>query len=661
MFNRKNRLTVILLFSALIPFQNCSTGFDAISSTVLHSNAVVSDQIPPTTPQNLAMISKTTNQITVGWNPSSDDIELGGYRLYKGGVMVASVASTSSQYTFSSLSPMTSYSFYITAFDSAGNVSSPSATLNATTSSEISSSAGISAAPVTVTEGGMAAIVIQRTGDGSPALSLAWSIKPGILNPTADFPSLSGTVSFPANSTSALINIPTTDDSVVEGAEQFDLTITEAGNAVPAINVTITIIDNEPVSIADLKPGEWYEVPNSKIQSVIPNPAPPGSPGGITNAWSGAAYDTKRDRLIVTGGGHGDYSGNEIYLFDLNTLQWSRPWGPSDFKDIPPSPDLPIYGQPTLSATRIGSQYKIEGTVVEGPVSADGFRWWRVDFDSGIDGWAVEHYLERLTIVPPPSGVKFAIGDRAYPVSAGREEYLDGSPASRHSYSGLEYLPNIDRLFMTGGSLWGGSGGMGIGSWLFDFLTLKWTRTSDSPHNAIPYAAYDPVTKKVYVHKYAVFYEHDVISDQWVARGSFGPGFSSNTTSVLDPVTRKFMLIGLGTFAWYDMTQAGNWELTFPATTGDTAPVNASFPGVTYDPVSQRVIAWIGGTDVYSLNTATRVWKKLPAAATNTANPGEPTHTGTHGRFRYIPSKNLFIVVNQVNSNVFLYKLAPNP
>jgi hypothetical protein len=36
-------------------------------------------------------------------------------------------------------------------------------------------------------------------------------------------------------------------------------------------------------------------------------------------AWGGGAHDTKRDRLIVWGGGHGDYGGNELYAFDVNT------------------------------------------------------------------------------------------------------------------------------------------------------------------------------------------------------------------------------------------------------------------------------------------------------------------------------------------------------
>ena len=81
--------------------------------------------------------------------------------------------------------------------------------------------------------------------------------------------------------------------------------------------------------VDDLQAGHWYEVPNSSLNSVTPNPLPPGFRGAIMDAWSGGAYDTVRDRLIVWGGGHGDYAGNEVYVFDINTMSWSRLTDPS--------------------------------------------------------------------------------------------------------------------------------------------------------------------------------------------------------------------------------------------------------------------------------------------------------------------------------------------
>lgn len=111
--------------------------------------------------------------------------------------------------------------------------------------------------------------------------------------------------------------------------------------------------------IEELPPGHWYEVPNSKIRNVLPSPLPPGwtGPEAIIIAWNSGAYDTKRDRYLVWGGGHADYCGNEMYAFDTNTLKWSRIWGPST--NIPTSGTWEAYpdGNPSSRHTYDGLTY----------------------------------------------------------------------------------------------------------------------------------------------------------------------------------------------------------------------------------------------------------------------------------------------------------------
>jgi MYXO-CTERM domain-containing protein len=92
-------------------------------------------------------------------------------------------------------------------------------------------------------------------------------------------------------------------------------------------------------AIDDLAPGTWYEVPNTPMRAACP----PNDAdydwnfycGNVIAAWGGGAMDGSRGRLVLWGGGHGDYRGNEVYVFDLHSLEWSRPWGPSAFADIP--------------------------------------------------------------------------------------------------------------------------------------------------------------------------------------------------------------------------------------------------------------------------------------------------------------------------------------
>jgi len=69
----------------------------------------------------------------------------------------------------------------------------------------------------------------------------------------------------------------------------------------------------------------WFQVPNTRIRPLCPA----GIPGvigceGVTAAWSSGVFDQARNRLIIWGGGHTDYSGNELYAVDLSTLSSSR-------------------------------------------------------------------------------------------------------------------------------------------------------------------------------------------------------------------------------------------------------------------------------------------------------------------------------------------------
>ncbi|MCW8131759.1 MAG: hypothetical protein KIS92_15540 [Planctomycetota bacterium] len=74
----------------------------------------------------------------------------------------------------------------------------------------------------------------------------------------------------------------------------------------------------------------WIEIPNTKMKAVLPKPDQfPGTwgicgPASVVNAWSGGALDTKRNRLVLFGGGHGDYAGNELYAFDIGKMTWER-------------------------------------------------------------------------------------------------------------------------------------------------------------------------------------------------------------------------------------------------------------------------------------------------------------------------------------------------
>jgi hypothetical protein len=71
----------------------------------------------------------------------------------------------------------------------------------------------------------------------------------------------------------------------------------------------------------------WFEIPNTPLASSCPSdPTIQGVTGcaAVISAWGGAAADTSRSRMLIWGGGHNDYYGNEVYALDLVALTMSR-------------------------------------------------------------------------------------------------------------------------------------------------------------------------------------------------------------------------------------------------------------------------------------------------------------------------------------------------
>jgi hypothetical protein len=92
------------------------------------------DRTPPSTPTGLSQIPKSTSQIDLTWNASTDDGGVAGYKVYRGGTQIATTTTTS--YGDTGLAPLTTYGYAVSAFDTAGNDSPKSAVVNATTAAD---------------------------------------------------------------------------------------------------------------------------------------------------------------------------------------------------------------------------------------------------------------------------------------------------------------------------------------------------------------------------------------------------------------------------------------------------------------------------------------------------------------------------------------------
>ena len=117
------------------------TAFDASGNESTSSNSInvttsaASDTEAPTSPSLLVAGNTSETTTDLSWNGSTDNVSVVGYNIYQDALFIGSSSSTSS--TINGLTESTTYSFYVTAFDAAGNESTSSNSINITTSTVV--------------------------------------------------------------------------------------------------------------------------------------------------------------------------------------------------------------------------------------------------------------------------------------------------------------------------------------------------------------------------------------------------------------------------------------------------------------------------------------------------------------------------------------------
>lgn len=329
----------------------------------------------------------------------------------------------------------------------------------------------------------------------------------------------------------------------------------------------------------------WHEIPETDLRSKCP-PNGYGRSGynfkfycrSVTGAWGGGAFDTRRNRLYLWGGGHTDYFGNEIYALDLNALSMNRLTDPA----------LPI----------------------------------------------ADHTANKSEIYP----------------------FNGTQPNSRHTYDGVVYLENVDRLWAFSGSL-AGNGGYDNTTWIFNPNNNRWRRmnpAADIPQGGYGIvSAYDYDTGKVFLHDRTGLFTYQYSRDGGVyARLNSDGDIGIHASGVIDPKRRKFIIIGNGHEYIYDIGPNSKFVREKLNSTGDIGIIKPQAPGFDYDPVSDRIVGWGGRKKIYSLNLDTREWTSV--AFNN--DPGPQFRQGTYGRWAYAPNLKVFVVYNGVDENAFIYR-----
>jgi len=121
-------------------YDNAANGSVASTPLTVTTSSSTSDTLAPSAPSSLRTTSISRSSISVTWSPSTDNVGVAGYRIWRGDgnynnwVNIGTVSGSTLTFTNNNLRRGTTYTYGIRAYDAAGNISGGSNTIRVSTS-----------------------------------------------------------------------------------------------------------------------------------------------------------------------------------------------------------------------------------------------------------------------------------------------------------------------------------------------------------------------------------------------------------------------------------------------------------------------------------------------------------------------------------------------
>jgi glucose/arabinose dehydrogenase/chitodextrinase len=123
------------------------------------------DTTPPATPTGLTATAVSSSRIDLSWAASTDNVGVVGYKVFRNGSQVGTTTTTTYQDT--GLTPSTTYTYAVSAYDAAGNTSGQSAPASATTAPPASDTVPPTVALTAPADGATVSGTVTVTADAS--------------------------------------------------------------------------------------------------------------------------------------------------------------------------------------------------------------------------------------------------------------------------------------------------------------------------------------------------------------------------------------------------------------------------------------------------------------------------------------------------------------
>jgi chitodextrinase len=248
---------------------------------VLEAPGVPPDTLAPSVPTGLAASMVGDTQLTISWTPSTDDVAVAGYRINRDGTFIDTTRAT--EFSDTGLTPLTTYTYTVEAFDYPGNVSDPSAPLEVTTTAPAPAFVQVSyavpqspATAVSATYGGA-----QTAGDTN-ILAVGWN----------DTTSRVTSVTDSAGNVYQLA-LPTFRGNGLSQAIFYAASIVGA----PPGSTQVTVTFNKPAAFVDLRITEY-----AHLKPAAPFDAGVSATGVGTTASTSALVTSGQNELLFAAG-----------------------------------------------------------------------------------------------------------------------------------------------------------------------------------------------------------------------------------------------------------------------------------------------------------------------------------------------------------------------
>lgn len=409
------------------------------------------------------------------------------------------------------------------------------------------------------------------------------------------------------------------------------------GNTVCDVQPTNSIIN---AALASMAPNTWRKLNLNQFQDAWP---PIGlrpnstSPSRNISGWSGAAWDTSRDKFYIWGGDIGSEEGNEVYAFNATNGMWERGSLPSAI-----APGYTVTNRPSVI-----------GGVFDAPLSGES--WDNVIYLENLDRLAILGISRNSTpwkdsdgtLTGPyfwdpkkadPNKVGGSDGTGVDPTTPGGNmwENRDNNVTARHLRGSTVHVDNdgVDEVLFNDSraNLWRYSVDP------LDSLNDTWKQLAARPNsglNADGGAAYDPI-RKIYVRPGA---KENTLLYWDLNRES--EGVFKGETVLLDPSLGR--TIDFGQF------------------------------GLDYDPILDKLVFWgaedsiiqidfedlinIDVTNVANIRGFFQINEIVPTGMDKPFDFSTSTFTGVFGKWHYMKDKNAFIgVIDPIAGDVYIYK-----